>query len=644
MSDFEEIETTHETQWQPKMKDRLKAGADVSGSKSVLIARLDKLTTGVTSHLAEGEVTISRLKNIITSVDGRLPLKALSDMQVTVRNFEHDLETAKNELEAATRRLAEQLKQWQDFEDEYDKLSSMTNDWEARIKEFCLKNTLDEKIEQRNTFKEMVDEIASTQNAFDKLSVGADNLEKSSGELRLSMQSSQLITRFQSVLATCKVRDITSDILKDLTKKTEQHVADHQEYQEKYARCLSDMEGARARYARIVAMSSGNREDMAVKVEAIRDLISQRSGLMNLVNVCVQAGEALQSGSSPAGWEVAQTQIQKLQDVYDEIFGGLAALDRSLQSAQFLWSEYEESLRKMRLFIDYIANQLLMVSKLEVTLDKKRAAARQAHNSLSEMNDNVYQLDELQSKANSIPGRDVDSEQILQKIVADFRKLHEQFKDVAQGTDQRVVVHEKLRARIAEVSDWLNGVSQRINSCLDADGDCSMVAMQSNVETLRAVINSFDDKQAIVNSVRQSDIPAVLEGTHHDGHANIKAEVDALEKRLNDLLQGAIQDKETLEESLNRLAESEKQADMLRSWLSSLETELRTIGLADTLANKEKTLANVTRLGVQIIEKEPEILQVLEDVLKFLGGQGDRKMSRLSDFDSRFQQIKSFAK
>lgn len=27
-----------------------------------------------------------------------------------------------------------------------------------------------------------------------------------------------------------------------------------------------------------------------------------------------------------------------------------------------------------------------------------------------------------------------------------------------------------------------------------------------------------------------------------------------------------------------------------------------------------------------------------------MGDQGDRKMSRLSDFDSRFQQIKSFAK
>lgn len=153
MSDFKEIKTVHEAQWQPRMKDRLRTGTDVSGSKSVLISRLDKLTTGVTNQLAEGDIAITKMKNIITQIDGRVPLKVVSDMQATFRNFEHDLETAKNELEAVTRRLADQLKQWQDFEDDYDRLSSMTNDWEIRIKEFSLKNTFDEKIEQRDMFK-----------------------------------------------------------------------------------------------------------------------------------------------------------------------------------------------------------------------------------------------------------------------------------------------------------------------------------------------------------------------------------------------------------------------------------------------------------------------------------------------------------
>ena len=153
MSDFGELKSNHETLWQPKMKDRLKTGSDVTGSKSVLISRLDKLTTGVKNQIAEGEVTIARLKDIISKVEGRLQVAAVSDMQATVRNFEHDLETAKVELDAATRRMADQLKQWQDFEDDYERLSSLTNDWEAQIKEFSLKNTLDEKVEQKETFK-----------------------------------------------------------------------------------------------------------------------------------------------------------------------------------------------------------------------------------------------------------------------------------------------------------------------------------------------------------------------------------------------------------------------------------------------------------------------------------------------------------
>ena len=69
-----------------------------------------------------------------------------------MRNFEHDLESSRNELDATTRRLADQLKLWQAFEDEYDQLGSMMNDWEARIKDFSLRTTLDEKLDQCNHF------------------------------------------------------------------------------------------------------------------------------------------------------------------------------------------------------------------------------------------------------------------------------------------------------------------------------------------------------------------------------------------------------------------------------------------------------------------------------------------------------------
>jgi len=69
-----------------------------------------------------------------------------------VRNFGHDLESSRNELDATTRRLADHLKLRQAFEDEYDQLGSMMNDREARIKDFSLRTTLDEKLDQCNHF------------------------------------------------------------------------------------------------------------------------------------------------------------------------------------------------------------------------------------------------------------------------------------------------------------------------------------------------------------------------------------------------------------------------------------------------------------------------------------------------------------
>jgi len=171
---------------------------------------------------------------------------------------------------------------------------------------------------------------------------------------------------------------LTRAALQDIVKKAQQHVQDHKEYQQQYSRCLKEMQNAKTKLDRIARLSSGNRDDLAKKSAAVKDMLGQRAGLTNLANTCVQAGEALQSGSSPAVCDLAQSQIQQLQQMYDEIFDGLSALDRSLQSMAFLWNEYQDALKRMRTFLDYIANHSEMI-RLEPSLEKKRASARQAH-------------------------------------------------------------------------------------------------------------------------------------------------------------------------------------------------------------------------------------------------------------------------
>lgn len=54
----------------------------------------------------------------------------------------------------------------------------------------------------------MLDELRSKEADFDVLSDESQELIASSGELRISMGTSQLVSRFQSMLLTCKVNII----------------------------------------------------------------------------------------------------------------------------------------------------------------------------------------------------------------------------------------------------------------------------------------------------------------------------------------------------------------------------------------------------------------------------------------------------
>ena len=102
---------------------------------------------------------------------------------------------------------------------------------------------------------------------------------------------------------------LTRAALQDIVKKAQRHVQDHKEYQQEYSRCLKEMQNATTKLDRIAYLDSGNRDDLAKKSAAVKDMLGQRAGLRNLVNTCVQAGEALQSCSSPAGWNLTPSQI-----------------------------------------------------------------------------------------------------------------------------------------------------------------------------------------------------------------------------------------------------------------------------------------------------------------------------------------------
>ncbi|XP_076314562.1 muscle-specific protein 300 kDa-like [Tachypleus tridentatus] len=127
----------------------------------------------------------------------------------------------------------------------------------------------------------------------DSLSDSTQELIEASGEMRLSMGVSQITSRYQSLLLTCK----------ELVRKCEQHVEDHINFQEKHDECSKWIMEAQDKYAEVTALPSGNRAALQVKYGRNKELIQMKNTGLNLVNSTVQLGEQLQVGTSPEGWK-----------------------------------------------------------------------------------------------------------------------------------------------------------------------------------------------------------------------------------------------------------------------------------------------------------------------------------------------------
>lgn len=90
----------------------------------------------------------------------------------------------------------------------------------------------------------------------------------------------------------------------------------------------------------------------------------------------MQYGEQLQVGTSPEGWETVQVMLQNLHSNFEKIFDGASSLDRSLQSTQFSWSEFDDSFQRLQSWVASCSNNFYESPKLVATLEEKKSLLR----------------------------------------------------------------------------------------------------------------------------------------------------------------------------------------------------------------------------------------------------------------------------
>lgn len=137
---------------QKNLWDRLASYSDYSGSKPALQVRLAKVTE-IQDALPEGTLRLKNLANHVELKTAVIPARCKEAMSRDLTNLNVDFERFGVSLSEVKSALLSRLQQWNDYEQNLDRLITWLNDAENSLKNFAPKSTLEEKQEQFNKFQ-----------------------------------------------------------------------------------------------------------------------------------------------------------------------------------------------------------------------------------------------------------------------------------------------------------------------------------------------------------------------------------------------------------------------------------------------------------------------------------------------------------
>lgn len=126
--------------------------SDCSGNKAALQARLVKVHE-IQDNLSEGDVKLNVLEKHVAQNSRMLSPRSQESMERDLTNLKFENKKFANAVSDAVRSIEERIQQWSEYENSLERLLLWLSEAEGSLKNYCLKNTIEEKQEQLEKYQ-----------------------------------------------------------------------------------------------------------------------------------------------------------------------------------------------------------------------------------------------------------------------------------------------------------------------------------------------------------------------------------------------------------------------------------------------------------------------------------------------------------
>lgn len=454
-------------------------------------------------------------------------------------------------------------------------------------------------------------------------------LIQSSGESRISINVQQVTSRFQSIQSTAK----------EIVKKCEHAVHDHQSYNDKYKQCSNWIASAQDKFNKCQELAkSGSRSDLMEQHKAVRELLSQNGSATLLLNSTVELGEKLYSSTGAEGREHIRQQLKDLNQAMEQLYDNVNSLSRQLEAKLSKWSGYEECAEKLLQWLAGVEKQLSSEIQLQTTLDEKRQQLQTYRDVLGDMQQHQSDVINLKDIVDNLPEKNSAGDAKLKTITEQYDKLLKRVQGFVERYESIVSHHQQYCKEVMDTQEFIESTHNTVD--LWGDLDLERVSLSTNRDRLKNLQRSLreDDEVTRIEQIRQLGLQ-VIPGTIESGQINIQSQIDSSQQEWEGLLSLITSTIEAIDNKLQQWDEYDQLKELCAAWIRDTDNKLHSVDLRATNAEKKEQLETLKSLQGEVRAKELEIDSVSEKAQNLYRGLASARYPHSSDLVPKYQQV-----
>ncbi|CAH3870841.1 unnamed protein product [Pieris brassicae] len=611
--------------YQKNLWNRLHLLSDFTGNKAALQNKLTKIQE-LLDAIPAGNNKLKILLDLIENHSDKLSPRGKEAMFRELGLLKADLEKFTTTVHDVKRGIEAKIQQWIEFDNANDRLQHWLSDTEMSLKTYTPKATLEEKIDQLNKYQAISANLKKAENDVDKVTDEFSDLIENCHDTRITMNLQQMTSRFQSVHSTAK----------ELVKKCQQAVNDHNAYQDKNRQCIDWITTAQHKFDECQKNLSNTPEGIAAKRESLNDLLSQRRNATLLVNNTFELGEKLYPSTSPDGKEIIEQQLQDVQHAVDNLYENITKAERTLDSELNKWSSFEDNLKTVQDWLVLAEKNLPKELELKATLDEKRSQLNVYREYLQDALSHQQDIAELEMRAQSLPDVTEDIKKNINQLKYRQETILKRAKSFVEQYEAIVNNHQQYSKAVMDLQEWVEATHNTAQ--LWGDVNLERVALSSNCEKLKSLQLSLPEEKNRIDKIRSIG-EKVLPGTMSGGQTNIRNQIDASHQEWEGLVSFINKTIESIENKIQQWNEYENMKDQCLAWIRNTDNQIHGVDLKATLPEKQEQYNKFQELQGEVRAKELEIDNITERAQHLYTGMLGPRGSQISDLTVKYQML-----